>query len=109
MPPTFATGSQRQAAMHDPSRVRTMRGSRLANTPPTVMTAIGGRQMYLVLNGAGQSLLGWAVLVLYVVLFAWIALAFILSVCLLTACLIAFMVEVRISLRAIHVRKEILD
>ncbi|MFC6790114.1 glucans biosynthesis glucosyltransferase MdoH [Methylobacterium komagatae] len=41
-----------------------------------VMTAIGGRQMYLVLNGAGQSFLGWAVLVLYVVLFAWIALAF---------------------------------
>ncbi|MFN3777077.1 MULTISPECIES: DUF2721 domain-containing protein [Sphingomonas] len=39
----------------------------------------------------------------------WIALAFILSVCLLTMCLVAFMVEVRISLRAIHVRKEILD
>ncbi|MCJ2027168.1 glucans biosynthesis glucosyltransferase MdoH [Methylobacterium sp. J-067] len=41
-----------------------------------VMTAIGGRQMYLVLNGAGQSFLGWAVLILFVVLFAWIALAF---------------------------------
>ncbi|MCJ2015189.1 glucans biosynthesis glucosyltransferase MdoH [Methylobacterium sp. J-076] len=40
------------------------------------MTAIGGRQMYLVLNGAGQSVLGWMVLVLFVVLFAWIALAF---------------------------------
>lgn len=40
------------------------------------MTAIGGRQMYLVLNGAGQSALGWIVLVLFVVLFAWISLAF---------------------------------
>lgn len=40
------------------------------------MTVLGGRQMYLVLNGAGQSFLGWAVLVLFVVLFAWIALAF---------------------------------
>ena len=40
------------------------------------MTALGGRQMYLVLNGAGQSILGWTVLVLFVILFAWIALAF---------------------------------
>lgn len=40
------------------------------------MTAVGGRRMYLVLNGAGQSFLGWAVLILFVVLFAWIALAF---------------------------------
>lgn len=41
-----------------------------------LMTVIGGRQMYLVLNGSGQSVLGWAVLILFVVLFAWIALAF---------------------------------
>ncbi|GJE39088.1 glucans biosynthesis glucosyltransferase MdoH [Methylobacterium persicinum] len=41
-----------------------------------LMTAFGGRQMYLVLNGAGQSVLGWAVLILFVVLFAWISLAF---------------------------------
>jgi membrane glycosyltransferase len=40
------------------------------------MTALGGWQMYLVLNGAGQSLLGWTVLVLFVILFAWISLAF---------------------------------
>ncbi len=39
----------------------------------------------------------------------WIAIAFILSVSLLILCLVAFTVEVRISLRAIHVRKEILD
>lgn len=39
----------------------------------------------------------------------WIALAFILSVSLLILCLAAFMIEVRISLRAIHVRKEILS
>ncbi|MET4896242.1 DUF2721 domain-containing protein [Sphingomonadaceae bacterium jetA1] len=39
----------------------------------------------------------------------WIASAFILAVCLLILCLTAFMVEVRISLRAIHVRKEILN
>ncbi len=41
-----------------------------------LMTAIGGRQMFLVLNGSGESTLGWIVLVLFVVLFAWIALAF---------------------------------
>lgn len=41
-----------------------------------LMTVVGGRQMYLVLNGSGQSVLGWAVLILFVVLFAWIALAF---------------------------------
>ncbi len=40
------------------------------------MTALGGRQMYLVLNGAGQSILGWTVLGLFVILFAWISLAF---------------------------------
>ncbi len=39
----------------------------------------------------------------------WIALAFIVAVTLLILCLVAFMIEVRISLRAIHVRKEILD
>ncbi|MGR6329833.1 DUF2721 domain-containing protein [Sphingomonas sp. XXL09] len=38
----------------------------------------------------------------------WIALAFIVAVTLLILCLIAFMWEVRVSLRAIHVRKEIL-
>jgi membrane glycosyltransferase len=40
------------------------------------MTVVGGRQMYLVLNGAGSSILGWTVLVLFVALFAWISLAF---------------------------------
>ncbi len=39
----------------------------------------------------------------------WIALAFILSVMMLILCLAAFMIEVRVSLRAIHVRKEILS
>ena len=39
----------------------------------------------------------------------WIALCFIVSVTLLTCCLTAFMWEVRVSLRAIHVRKEILS
>ncbi|AXJ97011.1 MULTISPECIES: DUF2721 domain-containing protein [unclassified Sphingomonas] len=38
----------------------------------------------------------------------WIALAFIVAVSLLILCLTAFMWEVRVSLRAIHVRKEIL-
>ena len=37
-----------------------------------------------------------------------IAIVFIVAVTLLTACLTAFMFEVRVSLRAIHVRKEIL-
>lgn len=39
----------------------------------------------------------------------WIALVFIVSVALLICCLTAFMWEVRVSLRAIHVRKEILS
>ena len=39
----------------------------------------------------------------------WIALAFIVAVALLICCLSAFMWEVRVSLRAIHVRKEILS
>ena len=39
----------------------------------------------------------------------WIALAFIVSVALLICCLTAFMWEVRVSLRAIHVRKDILS
>ncbi|MCP3734791.1 DUF2721 domain-containing protein [Sphingomonas sp. RP10(2022)] len=39
----------------------------------------------------------------------WIALIFILAVALLICCLSAFMWEVRVSLRAIHVRKEILS
>lgn len=38
----------------------------------------------------------------------WIALIFIVAVTLLIACLVAFMWEVRVSLRAIHVRKDIL-
>lgn len=38
----------------------------------------------------------------------WIALVFIVAVALLICCLTAFMWEVRVSLRAIHVRKEIL-
>ncbi|WP_210359328.1 MULTISPECIES: DUF2721 domain-containing protein [Sphingomonas] len=38
----------------------------------------------------------------------WIALVFIVAVTLLILCLTAFMWEVRVSLRAIHVRKEIL-
>lgn len=37
-----------------------------------------------------------------------VALAFILAMALLTASLISFMIEVRVSLRAIHVRKELL-
>jgi membrane glycosyltransferase len=40
------------------------------------MTAAGGEQMYLVLNGNGPSLLGILVLVLFLALFAWVALAF---------------------------------
>jgi membrane glycosyltransferase len=40
------------------------------------MTAVGGWQMYLVLNGNGPSLLGIVVLVLFLALFAWVALAF---------------------------------
>jgi membrane glycosyltransferase len=40
------------------------------------MTAVGGEQMYLVLNGNGPSLLGILVLVLFLALFAWVALAF---------------------------------
>jgi hypothetical protein len=39
----------------------------------------------------------------------WIALVFIVAVSLLICCLSAFMWEVRVSLRAIHVRKEILS
>jgi membrane glycosyltransferase len=41
-----------------------------------VMTAAGGDQMYLVLNGNGPSILGILVLALFVALFAWVALAF---------------------------------
>jgi len=40
------------------------------------MTAVGGWQMYLVLNGNGPSILGIVVLVLFLALFAWVALAF---------------------------------
>jgi len=40
------------------------------------LTAAGGEQMYYVLNGNGPSVLGIVVLVLFVALFAWIALAF---------------------------------
>ena len=41
-----------------------------------LMTALGGWQMYRVLNGNGPSLLGIVVLVLFLALFAWVALAF---------------------------------
>jgi membrane glycosyltransferase len=41
-----------------------------------LMTLAAGREMYLVLNGAGPSVLGIVVLLLFVTLFAWIALAF---------------------------------
>jgi membrane glycosyltransferase len=41
-----------------------------------LMTAAGGEQMYFVLNGNGPSILGILVLVLFVALFAWVALAF---------------------------------
>ncbi len=41
-----------------------------------LMTAAGGEQMYLVLNGNGPSILGILVLALFVALFAWVALAF---------------------------------
>jgi len=40
------------------------------------MTIGGGDQMYYVLNGNGPSVLGLVVLALFLVLFAWIALAF---------------------------------
>jgi len=40
------------------------------------LTAAGGEQMYYVLNGNGPTVLGIIVLVLFVALFAWIALAF---------------------------------
>lgn len=39
----------------------------------------------------------------------WVAGAFILSMLLLTAGLIAFMVEIRLSMRAVHVREELLE
>ena len=41
-----------------------------------LLTAAAAREMYLVLNGAGPNVLGIVVLVLFVALFAWIALAF---------------------------------
>ena len=41
-----------------------------------LLTTYAAYEMYWVLNGAGESVLGWIVLVLFVVLFAWIALAF---------------------------------
>ncbi|WP_428376307.1 glucans biosynthesis glucosyltransferase MdoH [Lichenicoccus sp.] len=41
-----------------------------------LLTLAAAREMYLVLNGAGPSVLGIVVLLLFVVLFAWIALAF---------------------------------
>ncbi len=40
------------------------------------LTLAGAREMYFVLNGNGPSILGIVVLLLFVVLFAWIALAF---------------------------------
>jgi membrane glycosyltransferase len=40
------------------------------------MTAVGGWQMYRVLNGNGPSVLGIVVLVLFLALFAWVALSF---------------------------------
>ena len=40
------------------------------------LTAAGGERMYRVLNGNGPSVLGIFVLILFVMLFAWIALAF---------------------------------
>ena len=41
-----------------------------------IMTAAGGYEMYRVFNGNGPSVLGILILVLFVVLFAWIALSF---------------------------------
>ncbi len=41
-----------------------------------LLTLAGGEEMYWVLNGSGASVLGLFILVLFVVLFAWIALAF---------------------------------
>ncbi|MBE7210680.1 MAG: glucans biosynthesis glucosyltransferase MdoH [Gluconacetobacter diazotrophicus] len=41
-----------------------------------LLTALGGYEMWFVLNGNGASTLGIIVLLLFVVLFAWIALAF---------------------------------
>ncbi|MCB8881001.1 glucans biosynthesis glucosyltransferase MdoH [Acidisoma cellulosilytica] len=41
-----------------------------------IMTAGGGAEMYRVFNGNGPSVLGILILVLFVVLFAWIALSF---------------------------------
>ena len=41
-----------------------------------LLTAAAAREMYLVLNGAGPNILGIVVLLLFVTLFAWIALAF---------------------------------
>ncbi len=39
----------------------------------------------------------------------WVAVAFILSMLLLTAGLIAFLFEIRLSMRAVHVREELLE
>ncbi|GAB0117691.1 glucans biosynthesis glucosyltransferase MdoH [Acidisoma sp. 7E03] len=41
-----------------------------------LLTALGGEQMYFVFNGNGPSVLGILVLLLFLLLFAWIALSF---------------------------------
>lgn len=41
-----------------------------------LLTALGGEQMYFVFNGNGPSMLGILVLLLFLLLFAWIALSF---------------------------------
>src|SRR5579885_1981958 len=44
MPPIRACGSNRQADTHEPSKVCTTAGSRLANTSPTMMVVSGSEE-----------------------------------------------------------------
>ncbi len=69
------------AAPQRPARPRTsprgLAGRRLLVIGgAALLTLAAAREMYFVLNGAGPSVLGIVVLALFVVLFAWIALAF---------------------------------
>ncbi len=84
LPPEAPMAMPVQSLEHAPPR-----GPRPATTPRALllrrlfviggaiaMTAVGGEQMYFVLNGNGPSILGIFVLVLFLALFAWVALAF---------------------------------
>ena len=84
LPPEAPLGMQPQSLGRAPARTpppqtapRLIGLRRLLVIGSAVLLTLGAtREMYLVLNGAGPSVLGIVVLVLFVVLFAWIALAF---------------------------------